>query len=130
MTKEQHIKYWDNQVDEDFDCAYVLYKANHFAQSLFWAHLSLEKLCKAIWIKENEGNTVPFIHNLLRIITLTRLEFSEEELSFFSEMNTFQIKGRYPEYAENLDETITKEVCEEYLEKTKQMILCLRKKMQ
>ena len=90
----------------------------------------MEKLCKAIWIKENESNIVPFIHNLLRLITLTNLDFTEEELSFFSEMNTFQIKGRYPEYADNLEETITKEICAEYLEKTKEMILCLRKKMQ
>ena len=35
MTKEQHIAYWDSQVDEDFDCAEVLFQANHFANHCF-----------------------------------------------------------------------------------------------
>ena len=52
---------------KDFDCAKVLHNAGHYAQALFWAHLTLEKLCKALWIKTNESNTPPFIHNLLKI---------------------------------------------------------------
>jgi HEPN domain-containing protein len=130
MTKDEHILYWSKQVDADIDCANVLYQANHFAQALFWAHLSLEKLSKALWVKNNEGNTPPFVHNLLRLITQTNEEFSEEQLQFINEMNVFQIKGRYPDYAESLEETITKEVCEEYLTKTKEMILCLQEKLQ
>jgi HEPN domain-containing protein len=130
MTKEEHISYWAKQVDEDFDCANVLYQANHFAQSLFWAHLALEKLTKALWVKKNEGNTPPFVHNLLRLITQTNEYFSDEQLQFINEMNTFQIKGRYPDYAESLEKTITKEICEEYLSETKKMILCLQGKLQ
>lgn len=130
MTKEEHINYWAKQVDEDFDCAIVLSHAKHFAQSLFWAHLALEKLTKALWIKKNEGNTPPFVHNLLRLITQTNEYFSEEQLQFINEMNAFQIKGRYPDYAESLEQTITKEICEEYLTETKKMILCLQGKLQ
>lgn len=63
MTKEEHILFWAKQVDQDFDCANVLYMADHFAQSLFLAHLALEKLTKALWIKKNEE-----IHPLLFII--------------------------------------------------------------
>lgn len=130
MTKDEHIIYWVKQVDEDFDCANVLYQANHFAQSLFWAHLALEKLTKALWIKKNEGNAPPFVHNLLRLITHTNEYFSEEQLQFINEMNAFQIKGRYPDYAESLEKTITKEICKEYLTETKKMILCLQEKLQ
>ncbi|MBA4410675.1 MAG: HEPN domain-containing protein [Bacteroidota bacterium] len=130
MTKAEHIIYWAKQVDEDFDCAKVLYQANHFAQSLFWAHLALEKLSKALWIKKNEGNTPPFVHNLLRLITQTNEYFSEEQLQFINEMNAFQIKGRYPDYAESLEKTITKEICNEYLSDTKKMIICLQGKLQ
>ena len=130
MTKEEHINYWAKQVDEDFDCAIVLSQAKHFAQSLFWAHLALEKLTKALWIKKNEGNTPPFVHNLLRLITQTNEYFSEEQLQFINEMNAFQIKGRYPDYAESLEKTITKEICEEYLTETKKMIQCLQGKLQ
>lgn len=111
---------------EDFG----FFQANHFAQSLFWAHLALEKLTKALWIKKNEGNTPPFVHNLLRLITQTNEYFSEDQLQFINEMNVFQIKGRYPDYAEGLEKTITKEICEEYLTETKKMIRCLQGKLQ
>lgn len=130
MTKIEHINYWSRQVDADFDCASVLYKANHFAQSLFWAHLALEKLTKALWIKNNDGNTPPLVHNLLRLFTQTNEIFTDDQLLFVSEMNVFQIKGRYPDYAESLELTITKEVCEEYLTKTHELILCLQEKLQ
>jgi HEPN domain-containing protein len=129
MTKKENIQFWTKQVNDDFDCANVLYQSNHYAQSLFWAHLALEKLSKALWIKTNEGNIPPFVHNLLRLIILTKEVFTEEQLTFFNEMNMFQIKGRYPDYAENLEETITKEICEEYLNKTKEMLLCLHEKL-
>jgi HEPN domain-containing protein len=130
MTKQEHISYWAKQVEEDFDCAKVLYQANHFAQSLFWAYLALEKLTKALWIKNNEGNTPPLVHNLLRLFTQTKEEFAEEDLMFVSEMNAFQIKGRYPDYADSLEQTVTKEICEEYLTKSHLMIVCLQKKLQ
>jgi HEPN domain-containing protein len=46
-----------------------------------------------------------------------------------NEMNIFQIKGRYPDYAENIEETVTEEICKEYLNKSKEMILCLQEKL-
>ncbi len=44
--------------------------------------------------------------------------------------HTFQIRGRYPDYVESLETTITKEVCVEYLNKTKEMIICIQGKLQ
>ncbi len=130
MTKEEHIRYWVRHVDDDFDCATVLYQAKYYAQSLFWAHLALEKLSKALWIKTNESNTPPFVHNLLILITQTNETFTEEQLRFLNEMNMFQIKGRYPDYAEDLEETVSEEICKEYLNKSKEMIVCLHEKLQ
>ena len=130
MTKEEHIKYWSSQVDEDFDCAEVLFIAKHYAQALFWAHLSLEKLCKALWIQNSEENVPPFVHNLLRLVSSSGIVMSEEDLQFISEMNVFQIKGRYPDYAQSLEKTVTEEISSEYLLKTKNLILCLQKKLQ
>ncbi len=81
-------------------------------------------------VKNNVSNTPPFVHNLLRIALETECEFNENELEFFTEMNMFQIKGRYPDYAENLENIITKEIAEEYLLKSKNMMLCIQEKLQ
>ena len=130
MTKQENINYWEKQIDSDFECSEVLYQAGYYAQSLFWAHLTIEKLSKALWIKNNSENTPPFVHNLLKIISQTQENFTSEQLEFLSDMNIFQTKGRYPDYAESLEKTITKEICEEYLNKTKKMIICIREKLQ
>ena len=45
-------------------------------------------------------------------------------------MNLFQIKGRYPDYADNLDEIITNEVCEAFIYKTQEILQCLQEKLQ
>ena len=112
MIKIDHIKYWANQVETDFKAAEVLCNAGYDAQSLLWAHLSLEKLWKALWIKNNLGNTPPFVHNLLRIAIETNSDFDSNELEYFTEMNLFKIKGRYPHYVENLEEIISKEIAQ------------------
>ena len=54
----------------------------------------------------------------------------EEQLQFFNEMNMFQVKGRYPDYAERLDKTVTKAICDDYLNQTREMIECLQEKLQ
>jgi HEPN domain-containing protein len=92
--------------------------------------LTVEKALKALWVKNNVENTPPFTHNLLRLATLSNETFSDSELQYFSEMNMFQIKGRYPDYAENIEETITEKVCDEYLSKTKAILICLQEKLQ
>ena len=94
MTKQEHINYWRLQVDNDFKASEVLCLAGYYAQSLFWAHLSLKKLLKALWISSNESNTPPFVHNLLRLATESKMDFTNDDLEFFSEMNMFQVKGR------------------------------------
>ena len=129
MSKEEHIQFWVKQVNDDFDCALALYKANHFAQSLFWAHLALKKQIKALWIKNNGSNNPPYVHNILILLTESEEIFTEEQLQFLTEMNSFQKKGRYPDYSESLEKTVTKEICEEYLAGTKEMLLCLQEKM-
>jgi HEPN domain-containing protein len=64
---------------------------------LFFAHLSLEKICKAHWINCSETNIPPKTHNLLFLLSQTTLHLADEQKEFLLEINRFQIEGRYPE---------------------------------
>jgi hypothetical protein len=66
----------------------------------------------------------------LRIALETNSNFTENELEYFAEMNIFQIKGRYHDYMENLEVTIIKEITKDYLNQSKNMILCIQQKLQ
>ncbi len=61
---------------------------------------------------------------------ITNEKFTENQLEYFNEMNLFQIKGRYPDYADNLDEIITSDICEEFILKTQEILQCLQEKLQ
>lgn len=66
--------------------------------SLFFAHLVVEKICKALWIKYNEGNVPPRTHNLIHLLSTTPIELGDDRSEFMLSLNRFQLEGRYPDY--------------------------------
>jgi len=98
LTKQEHITYWTETANKDWEAIQSMYKAKAYLHALFFAHLVLEKLCKAHWVKDNEGNFPPKIHNLLNIVAKTKLELPAEDKDFLAIMNQFQLEGRYPDY--------------------------------
>ena len=60
MTKKEHIQYWLNQIPEDIDVVMILFNTKHYAHSLFWAHLVLEKLL-------NRNSSLEILMNYLMI---------------------------------------------------------------
>jgi HEPN domain-containing protein len=63
---------------------------------LFFAHLALEKILKAIVCKESQ-DLAPRLHNLSRLAELTALRLDARKTEILAEMNAFHIEGRYPE---------------------------------
>ena len=48
MSKEEIIKYWISASEEDFDLSRTLFQNKKFVYSLFFVHLSIEKLLKGL----------------------------------------------------------------------------------
>lgn len=98
LTKEEHTAYWVKTANNDWKVVKQLFDCKSYTHALFWAHLVLEKLLKAHWVKDNNENIPPKVHNLLRIAEQTNLEFTDIDKTFLTEMNQFQLEGRYPDY--------------------------------
>lgn len=124
-NKDKLIAYWKESSLRDWKRVNLLFKNRDFVFALFCAHMSLEKLFKAHWVKDNEGNYPPKIHNLNKIASQTSLVLTEEEGSFCADMNKFQLEGRYPDYVSDVNRIITRKYAENYLIQCKQ----LRKKL-
>lgn len=56
MNKKEYIHYWLKSYEEDFETMKSLFNSERFLHSLFFGHLCLEKLLKALWVKNNEDN--------------------------------------------------------------------------
>jgi len=96
--------------------------------SLFCLHLALEKIIKAIWVKNNKENFPPKIHHLVRLLEETPVEMDDKDLIFLNDMNKFNIEGRYPDYRGNIYKVCAKSFTEGMFEKAKVIKLCLTKK--
>ena len=102
MTREEHIKFWFDSAENDWLTVEALKNAGRYVHSLFFAHLVLEKLCKAHWVKDNEGRYPPKTHNLVYILGQTTLFLSPSQTDFLLLMNDFQLEGRYPDYQQKI----------------------------
>lgn len=130
LTKKGHITYWQTSSEDDWRTVQWLFEGKRYLHSLFFAHLTLEKLCKAIWVKQNADNFPPKIHHLMKILQQTDVALLEEQIVFLQAFNDYQIEGRYPDYLFKINKICTYEHTQELLETVKIIRQCLQEKLQ
>jgi HEPN domain-containing protein len=97
MTNEEHIKYWVDAANVDFNAMNNLFSSKDYVWSLFLGHLVIEKLLKAIAIKNDIGN-IPKIHNLNRLAVEAGLKINDSLSDLLDAITAFNIEARYPDY--------------------------------
>jgi len=130
MTKQQHVDYWINTAEDDWGSISLLFNGKKYLQSLFWAHLVLEKLAKALWVKNNKENTPPKIHNLIVLLKQSNVDLGMENMNFLDDYNNFQLSSRYPDYLNKIYKVCTKQFTEIQLDKVNKIRICLLKMVQ
>ncbi len=129
MNKKDHIKYWVDTAVDDWASVNLLLKGKQYLRALFFGHLTLEKLCKAHWVKDNESNYPPKIHNLVWLVEKTNLSLSADDMDFLRRINDFQLEGRYPDYLENMNRAYKAKNTKEILDKINLIRKCLLKEL-
>ncbi len=129
-TKQEHITFWIEQANDDWTAVKTLFEGKNYLQALFFAHLVIEKLCKALWIKYNVENVPPRTQNLIHILSSTPVLFSDEKGEFMLNLNRFQLEGRYPDYLTKIQAICTKDFTKSIIEETNNLRLWLLGKLQ
>lgn len=130
MTKQDYINFWIDQAEDDWTAVDTLFKGRNYLQSLFFAHLVIEKLCKSLWIKYNEENVPPRTHNLIHLLTSTPIKLNDDRSEFMLSLNRFQLEGRYPDYLTKLHNICNEQFTISILETTNQLRLWLLERLQ
>ncbi len=128
MDIEKQVDYWKKSAEHDLDTAKSLIKEKKFDWALFLGHLVLEKVLKAIFVKEKEIFP-PRTHNLVFLIKETGIQINEEEFDFFEEVNTFNISTRYPDDQFKFYELCTEKFTLEKFKNMEEKYLWLKKKL-
>jgi HEPN domain-containing protein len=92
----QQVEYWRAGSEEDLAAALSLLEKGHARHSLFFAHLSLEKLLKA-HVCLTTGQVAPRMHNLVLLSQRCGLTMDESRNEFLADMDRFSLSGRYPD---------------------------------
>lgn len=96
MDVQKQISYWRESAIEDLAVANELLDKERIRYALFFAHLCVEKMLKALVCKHTR-DLAPKMHNLVRLAGAANISMDESAQDFLAELNAYNIEGRYPE---------------------------------
>ncbi|MBU4331827.1 HEPN domain-containing protein [Patescibacteria group bacterium] len=118
--KKENVKkvigYWQKTAKRDYDTMLGLFKIKRYPESLFYGHIVLEKILKALVVKHTEKEA-PYIHDLLRLREISETDLSEEQIDLLDTVNDFNIRARYPERKLQFYKKCDREYVKDYLDK-------------
>ncbi len=85
---------------------------------------------KGIWVKNNEDNYPPKIHNLIYMHDAAKLNLDEDMKAELLAMNAWNLEGRYPEYRTKMYLAITHEYLDSRKDTLNKIKLCLTELLQ
>jgi HEPN domain-containing protein len=121
ITVKQQIKYWRESAASDRETMKVLFCGKRYSDALFFGHIILEKILKAFVVLETKKEP-PKIHNLIRLVELSKLDLNEDTLKYLATVNTFNIRARYDDYKKAFYKMCTKKYVEKKFIRNRQSI--------
>ena len=91
------VEYWIKTSKRDYETMLGLFKIKRYPESLFFGHIILEKILKALVVQEIREQA-PYIHDLARLSELAKSDLTENEKKLLDSTNKYNIRVRYPEY--------------------------------
>jgi len=119
-----------NHAEYDMKTAKAMLDAGRYIYVTFMLEQAVEKLLKAIYVKELK-QTPPYIHKLKKIAENLSIinELDEAQLALFDELSAYYIASRYGETIDLLRKKFKKKNTEELFNKTKDMYKWLKSKL-
>ena len=105
---DKTVVYWIEGAEYDLGTAGNLLEKKRFPYTLFFGHLALEKLLKAIFVK-NTRKHAPATHSLPFLAERCGLAMPEDILTKLREFMEFYFEARYPEEQKSFYAKCTKE---------------------
>lgn len=99
MNNIDLMNYWMESADEDYNVMNVLHSNKKNSYCLFFGHLVIEKLLKALYAKKNKSAPyAPKTHDLLHLAEKTELELTERQEDLLDTITRFNMNARYDDY--------------------------------
>ena len=129
MKRKNKIDYWITSSENDWIVAGHLLEKGDFTYSLFFGHLTLEKLLKAYFVAV-KGKTPPLTHRLVYLAEKSELDLDDQQMELLEIVTDFNLEARYPDEKFSFYKRCTKEFTVNYLNRIEEMKKWLLQKIQ
>ena|SRR5271157_3944523 len=120
-------RHWIDSSDKDYKTMINMFETKDYHWSLFLGHLVIEKLIKASVVIASKDHA-PFTHDLTKLASTSKLDFSEEQLDWLDTITTFNLNARYDSYNQAFYKKCTPAYSKEWIENIKKLRLWIKDK--
>jgi HEPN domain-containing protein len=121
------IVYWIESAAYDLETGKTLLRSKRYPYALFFGHLAIEKLLKALVVK-NTGDHAPYSHSLVMLARKSGFEMPDEIYDQLAEFMEFHTEARYPDAKMEFYQKCTREFAKEKFAGIKKVYSWLLKK--
>lgn len=120
---------WMKQADYDIDTAEQMLSAGRYLYVVFFCHLAIEKMLKAV-VTERTAQPPPRTHNLILLAQIAQLSIPEEHAEFIGKIGDASIVTRYPQDLSRALAEYTEPMARTYLKRSKEVLQWIREQIQ
>lgn len=129
MNVSEIVAYWLDSAEDDWPVVIHLFASGDYHYALFFAHLHVEKLLKAL-VVEATGEHAPRTHNLLILAQRAGVTLSEERREQLVRVTAYNLETRYPEDRASLRGRYSKQYTETEIDTIREVGLWLKSQLQ
>lgn len=122
------VEYWASEAEEALVVAGHLIAKKDYSYALFFGHLAIEKILKALHVAKLQSHAVPG-HNLLRLAKAAGVELDEEKSDLLVTITAFNIEARYPDTQRSFRKKCTPEYSKSEMKTIKGLYLWLKSQL-
>jgi dTDP-4-dehydrorhamnose reductase len=121
------VSNWMEHAEYDLETAEAMQQSGRFLYVLITCQQSIEKMMKAVY--EFRELEVPRIHDLFRLSEKQKLFQPGEYDTLLKDLSYYYIASRYGERVSTLSKDITKSKALDYIEKTREVMVCMKSRI-
>jgi HEPN domain-containing protein len=114
METNEIVLYWITTAEDDWHTVQNLFDKHDYVKALFFGHLYLEKLLKAL-IVQHTGAHAPYGHALNTLAEKANLTLTPNREVFLRRITDYNIAARYPDWKLEFKKKCTREFCQNEL---------------
>lgn len=122
---EKLKEYWLTEAEEALQVADHLVEKEDNSYALFFGHLAVEKVLKALYVLRRADHAPP-VHNLLRLARSAGLKLNDAKTDELIKITAFNIESRYPDVKRAFRQKCTAEFTSSQMQIIKEVFEWLR----